>query len=150
MTTRRLVAFLGIVAVAALFSYTLVLATHDVLAVAQSSFAESGTLLYALSALLLVACVIGYIPAGVRTVRGRALSPMALVITSALFTTCSLVVVAGTAAWFFFTPFGDLPQNARTVFFTTLIFGALLSILGLRSLVANVRYYRRSRAVRQR
>jgi hypothetical protein len=147
MTIRRVVAVLGILAMAALFSYALVFALRDVVVVAQSPFAESGTFLYALSALLLVTCVIGLIPSSVRAVWGRSLSPTALVITSALFLACSLIVVAGIAAWFFLASNGALPPTARTVFLTTLLFGVLLSVQGVRAMVGNVRYYRRSRGL---
>jgi hypothetical protein len=142
-------AILGILLLAALSACALALFIPRLVAVAQSPFAASGIWLYALTVLLLVTGVISYIPRGVHSLSGRGVPPAVLTSVRLFYLAFSLVVVVGTAAWFFLAPIDPLPSDASFLFWFNLIGGAIFSAVGLREMGRVVRYYRQSRGVIQ-
>jgi hypothetical protein len=149
MTPRHLVAFLGILVIAALVSYTVGSATQDAVTAARPLMGASASRLTTFSVLLLLTGAIPYFPTGVRALWDRELPPSISILTSAWTLACGLIVFAGMVALESSTMILMAPGNADTVSLAIALAGASFMGAGLRGMVLNVRASRRAHRASQ-
>jgi hypothetical protein len=99
MNPRQLVAFLGIVVIAVLVSYTAGSATQDAVASARPIIGASAPWLTTFTVLLLLTGAVSYVPTGARALWDRELSPSIAILTSSWTLASGLAVFVGLIPW---------------------------------------------------